>query len=64
MLKYLVWRKAIDRIHLIVDTVPDRSQQVALKSNLKQREPARVDLAYERKKDCGGVALIAVLNSE
>jgi hypothetical protein len=37
MLKYLVWRKAIDRIHLIVDTVPDKSQQVALKSNLKQR---------------------------
>jgi hypothetical protein len=37
MLKYLIWNKKIDRIHIIVDTVPDKSQQVALKENLKKR---------------------------
>jgi hypothetical protein len=37
MLKYLIWNKRIDRLHIIVDTVPDKSQQAALKKNLKLR---------------------------
>lgn len=37
MLKYLIWNKKIDRLHIIVDTVPDKSQELALKETLKQR---------------------------
>lgn len=37
MLKYLVGRGNIERVHIIVDTVPDRQQQTALKQTLKQR---------------------------
>jgi len=37
MLRYLIWNKKIDRLHIIVDTVPDKSQQIALKENLKKR---------------------------
>jgi uncharacterized protein DUF3800 len=37
MLKYLIWKRQIDRVHIIVDMVPDKSQQVALKENLKKR---------------------------
>lgn len=37
LLKYLIWKRKIDRLHMIVDTVPDKSQQVALKENLKKR---------------------------
>lgn len=37
MLKYLVGRRTFDRVHIIVDTVPDKQQQTALKQTLKQR---------------------------
>lgn len=37
MLKYLIWNRNINRLHIIVDTVPDKSQQKALKETLRQR---------------------------
>jgi hypothetical protein len=37
MLRYLVRGRKIDRLHIIVDTVPDKSQQVALKENLRKK---------------------------
>jgi hypothetical protein len=37
MLKYLVGGEKVDRFHIIVDTVPDKQQQTALKTTLKQR---------------------------
>jgi hypothetical protein len=52
MLKYLIWNRRIDRLHIIVDTVPDKSQQVALKKNLKNRAeevliPARIPFTID-----------------
>jgi hypothetical protein len=37
MLKYLVGGGKVDRAHIIVDTVPDKQQQTALKQTLKLR---------------------------
>ena len=37
MLRYLVRGRKIDRLHIIVDTVPDKSQQVALKETLRKK---------------------------
>ena len=44
MLKYLAGgRKRIDRLHIIVDTVPNQQQQTALKQTLKNRAQEVLD---------------------